>query len=133
VDFHLKDEDRDMKISLAVVSLLFFAVCAQAQTHGGSSAPGAQLSFSGGTSPGGLSAGSLSFSMPVIDRSMEHNMPVYGQGSATTFEPTRFVSYATAMKLGKEALEYRPKSIVEVAAECRAARKKLEATNGAKE
>jgi hypothetical protein len=122
-----------MKISLAAASLLFLAVSAQAQTHGGNLAIPAQLTFSGAGSAGGFSAGSVSFSMPVIDRSAEHDSYVYEQGSSTTFEPTRFVSFDTAMKLAKEALAYHPKSIVEVAAECRAARKKSEAGNRTKE
>lgn len=122
-----------MKISLAVASLLFFAVSAQAQTHGGSFAPTGQLSLSGGSTPGGFSASTLAFSLPVIDRSSEHYTYLYGQGSSSTFEPSKFVSYDTAMKLAEEALAYRPKSIVEVAAECRAARKKAEAASGTKE
>lgn len=121
-----------MKTSLVVASLLFLAVSAQAQTHGGSLAP-AQLSFSGGGSPGGLNAASLSFSMPIINRSAEHNAPVYAQGSASTYQPTRYVSYDTALEMAKEEAAYRPKTIVEVAAECRAARKKAEIANGTKE
>lgn len=122
-----------MKISLAVASLLFIAVSAQAQTHGVNVAPATQLTFSGGGAPGGLSAASIGFSLPLIDRSLQHYTYVYEQGSSRTFEPTEFVSYDTAVKLGEEALAYRPKSIVEVAAECRAARKKAEAANGTKE
>lgn len=121
-----------MKISLAVASLLFLAVSAQAQTHGGGFAPTGPLSFSGGGTPGGFSASTISFSLPVIDRSHDRYTYVYGQGSRTSFEPTKFVSYDTAMKMAKEALAYRPKSIVEVAAECRAARKKSVATDGSK-
>jgi hypothetical protein len=121
-----------MKISLAVASLLFLAVSAQAQTHGVSYATPAQMTFSGGGSPGGFSPGNVSFSLPVIDRP-QHDTYVYEQGSDTTFVPTRFVSYETAIKLGKDALAYHPKSIVEVAAECRAARKKFEAASRTKE
>jgi hypothetical protein len=123
-----------MKMTLAVASLLFFAVSAQAQTHGASYSPApAQLTFSGGGAPGGLSAAGMGFSLPVIDRSLQHNAPIYEQGSESTFEPTQFVSYEAAVKLGKQALAYHPKSIVEVAAECRATRKKAEAAaNGTK-
>lgn len=120
-----------MKTFFVVASLLFLAASAQAQTHGASLAPAAQLTFSGGSVPAALSS-AVSFSLPVIDRS-QHDAYVYEQGSSSTFEPTRFVSYETAMKLAKEALAYRPKSIVEVAAECRAARKRAEIANGTKE
>jgi hypothetical protein len=123
-----------MKITLMAASLLFLAFSAQAQTHaaGGGGAPG-QMNFVGGGGGGGFDIGGsglggMTFALPVINRNSEHYTYAYAQGSEQTFEPTRFVSYQTALKMGKEALAYHPKSIVEVAAECRATEKRMKAS-----
>jgi hypothetical protein len=111
-----------MKIMLVTAASLFFlALPACAQTHGG---PAPQLAYAGGGSPGGFSLSSNSV-LPSITRTNHYTL-VYGQGSDATFVPTHFVSYDTAVKLGEAALAYRPKSVVEAAAECRAARKQAE-------
>lgn len=112
VDFLLKGETNSMKIGLIAASLFFLAMPVHAQA----------LVGSGG---GGLGPVSFSFSIPVIDRTATHYNYIYAQGSDATFVPTRFVSYDKAVKIGKEALAYRPKTIVEVAAECRAAKKRI--------
>jgi hypothetical protein len=122
-----------MKITLVAASVLFLAFSAQAQTHGAGSGAG-QMNFAGGGGGGGgfgiAGSGGETFALPVIIRNSEHYTYAYAQGSEQTFEPTRFVSYETALKMGKEALRYHPKTIVEVAAECRAAEKKLKASHG---
>lgn len=122
-----------MKITLIAASFFFLAVPVHAQTHiaGGGAVP-SQLNFSGGGG-GGLSGGggfggsagfgAVSFRMPAANRPAEHYSYVYAQGSDATFIPTRFVSFETALKLGKAALAYRPKTIVEVAAQYRAEKK----------
>jgi hypothetical protein len=121
-DFHRRGEVRFMKTTLiAVASFFLLAVPAHAQTRG----PG-QLNYSGGGGGGvglGGGGGATGFRLPVIGR-QEHDEYIYVQGSEDTFVPTRFVSFDAAVKLGKEALAYRPKTIVEVAAECRAAKKR---------
>lgn len=112
-----------MKITLVAASLFFLALPVHAQTHiaGGGAAP-SQLSFSGGGGGGGLEGSSaMVFTLPVVNRSSaQHYTYVYVQGSDESFVFTRFVSFDAAVKLGKEALAYRPKTIVEVAAEYRA-------------
>jgi hypothetical protein len=124
-----------MKITVMAASVLFLAFSAQAQTHvaGGGGAAG-QMNFAGGGGGGfgigGSGLGGATFALPVIDRNHEHYTYAYAKGSDQTFEPTRFVSYEAALKMGKEALAYHPKSIVEVAAECRAAEKQLKASHG---
>lgn len=106
-----------MKITVMVGSVLFLAFSAHAQARPG------QMNFAGGAGggfgTGGSGLGGGTFVLPVIIRSNQHYTYTYAQGSEQTFEPTRFVSYETALKMGKEALAYHPKSIVEVAAECR--------------
>lgn len=121
------------KITLMAASVFFLALPACAQTHVVGGGTPNQLNFTGGGGGGvgGFSASSLGFTLPVIDRSREHYTYVYAQGSDATFVPTRFVSFDDAVKLGKAALAYRPKTIVEVAAECRAAKKQVKASNHA--
>ena len=113
-----------MKTTLiAATSFFLLALPAHAQTRG--PVPG-QLNYGGGGGGGaglGGGGGATGFRLPVISR-QEHDEYIYVQGSEDTFVPTRFVSFDAAVKLGKEALAYRPKTIVEVAAECRAAKKR---------
>jgi hypothetical protein len=111
-----------MKIMLiAGASLFFLALPACAQTHGG---PAPQLAYAGGGSAGGFAL-TNNFALPSATRT-DHYPLVYAQGSDATFVPTQFVAYDAAVKLGQAALAYRPKSVVEAAAECRAARKPAE-------
>jgi hypothetical protein len=111
-----------MKMLVIVAASLFFlALPVHAQTHGG---PAPQLAYAGGGSPGGFSLSSNSV-LPSTTRT-EHYALVYEQGSDSTFVPTQFVAYDAAVKLGQAALAYRPKSVVEAAAECRAAKKRAE-------
>lgn len=63
--------------------------------------------------------------MPARSQAQEHYTYIYAHGSEATYVPTRFVSFATALKMAREDLAYRPKSIAEVAAEYRAKKKML--------
>jgi hypothetical protein len=107
-----------IKMTLIAGSFFVFAASAHAQTRPN------QMTFSGGGGVGGVGGGSMSFSLPVIDRAHEHYAYIYEQGSKETYVPTRFVSYDAALKLGEAALAYRPKTIAEVAAEYRAEKKR---------
>ncbi|MGB6875190.1 MAG: hypothetical protein WBD87_04075 [Candidatus Acidiferrales bacterium] len=114
-----------MKMTFVAASLFFLALPVHAQTHiaGGGAAP-SQLTFAGGGGGGGLEgSGAMVFTLPVVNRSTQHYTYIYVQGSDENFVSTRFVSFDAAVKLGKEALAYRPKTIVEVAAEYRAEKK----------
>lgn len=115
-----------MKTALFAVAAASFlvAVPVHAQDRAG------RLSFSGGggtgSGGGGLSASVVSgasFSSPVPTNRAEHYTYAYAQGSLETYNPTRFVSFATGLKLAKEMLAHRPKSLGEVAAEYRAEKK----------
>ncbi len=123
-----------MKITLIAATLFFLAIPAHAQAHlarGGTTSQ--QLNFTG-TGGGGGGFGMSGFggsgfgasfsSMLGTSQTPEHYTYVYAQGSEATYVPTRFVSFATALKMGKAALVYRPKSIAEVAAEYHAEKSK---------
>lgn len=122
-----------MKITLIAATLFFLAIPAHAQRHfaGGASTP-TQLNFSGTGGGGGFGTwgfgssgfGASSFSIPATSQAPEHYTYIYAQGSESTYVPTRFVSFAMALKMGKAALAYQPKNIAEVAAECRAKKNK---------
>ncbi len=122
-----------MKITLIAATLFFLAIPAHAQARagGGGTAAGRQLNFTGngggggyGTSGfGGSGFGASFFSMPAMSQTPEHYTYIYEQGSEATYVPTRYVSFATALKMGKTALAYRPKSLAEVAAEYRMEKK----------
>jgi hypothetical protein len=109
-----------MKVTLIAASIFFFAACAHAQARPSQLTSGG----GGGGGIGDIGGGSLSFSLPVIDRANKHYTYVYEQGSNETYVPTRFVSYDAALKLGEAALAYRPKTIAEVAAEYRTEKKR---------
>jgi hypothetical protein len=116
-----------MKTALITIAAAFFlvAVPVHAQDHA------SQLSFSGGGGGmgyggGGFSSsivGGASFSSPGATNRAEHYTYTYAQGSTDTYNPTHFVSFATGLKLAKEMLAYRPKSLGEIAAEYRAGKK----------
>lgn len=121
-----------MKITLIAATLFFLAIPAHAQRRfAGGAATSTQLNFTGtgGGGFGSLGFGSSGFgasfsSMPATSQAPEHYTYIYEQGSEDTYVPTRFVSFTTALKMGKAALAYRPKTIAEVAAECRAEKKR---------
>ena len=110
-----------MKTALIATAFLFVIVPVHAQDRA------SQLSFGGnggaGFGSGGFGSSSLGGALSATTRN-EHYTYTYAQGSATTYVPTRFVSFETGLKLAKEALVYRPKSLGEIAAEYRAAKKK---------
>lgn len=122
-----------MKTLLILATLVLFAIPAHAQVRfaGGGAAP-LQLNSVGTGGGGGFGGsgfgssgfGTNLFSMPATSHAAEHYTYIYAQGSEATYVPTRFVSFATALKMAKAELAYRPKSIVEVAAEYRAEKKK---------
>jgi hypothetical protein len=113
-----------MKITLIAASLFLLAAPLHAQTRPN------QLSLGGGGGGlGGFGSSSITLSLPATDRTEKHYSYIYAEGSDGTFVPTRFVSFDAAVKLGKAELAYRPKTIVEVAAECRAAKKQAKASN----
>jgi hypothetical protein len=111
-----------MKSGILAALLLMFALPAAAQNRGAGAAPVAPA-YSGGGGGFGGGLGSSSFSSPSFSPTVHYQI-VYAHGSDATFVPTRFVSYCEALKLGKAALAYRPKTIAEVAAEYRAAKLK---------
>jgi hypothetical protein len=123
-----------MKITLIAATLFFLAIPAHAQRRfaGGAATP-TQLNFAGAGGGGGFGTsgfgssgfGASLFSMPATSQAPEHYTYIYAQGSEATYVPTRFVSFATALKMGKAALAYHPKSIAEAAAEYRAKKEKL--------
>lgn len=127
-----------MKITVIAASLFLLSMPVYAQSHtGGGSTRQLNATNGGGGGFGGFGGSGgfsgVSFSMSNATRTVQHTSYVYAQGSGGTFVPTRFVSFDTAVKLGKQAMAYKPKSIVEVAAECRAAEKRLKASNATKE
>lgn len=112
-----------MKTALIASAFLFLALPVHAQDRA------SQLTFGGG---GGAGFGGAGFSAASIGRSAlslaatsrsEHYTYTYAQGSAATYTPTRFVSFETGLKLAKETPVYRPKSLGEIAAEYRAAKR----------
>lgn len=122
-----------MKITLIAATLFFLAIPAHAQARfAGGGAAALQLNFigtGGGAGFGAMGFGSSGFgasfsSMPAANQLPQHYTYIYAQGSESTYVPTRFVSFATALKIAKVELAYRPKSIAEVAAEYRAEKKK---------
>lgn len=122
-----------MKITLVAATLFLFAIPAHAQARfAGGGAATQQLNSTGTGGGGGFAAlgfggsgfGPSLFSMPAARQAREHYTYIYAQGSEATYVPTRFVSFATALKMAKEELAYRPKSIAEVAAQYRAEKKK---------
>lgn len=110
-----------MKTALMATAFLFLVVPVHAQDRSSRlNSGGGGAGFGGGF--GGSSIGGGSFSLPATTR-VEHYAYVYAQGSAATYTPTRFVSFETGLKLAEEAQAYRPKSLGEIAAEYRAAKK----------
>jgi hypothetical protein len=98
-----------------------FSLPAYAQSHSSGGGMANQLSFSGGGGGGG-SVGAVSFpSHP--SRPEVHYELAYAQGSTTDYVASTYVSFEEAVRLGKAALANKPKSIVQVAAEYRAAKK----------
>lgn len=117
-----------MKTALVAIAATFLLVAVPAHAQDRAS----QLTFSGGGGGGmGYGGGGFSssivsgasFSSPSATNHAEHYRYTYAQGSVETYNPTRFVSFATGLNLAKEMLAYRPKSLAEVAAEYRAEKK----------
>lgn len=116
-----------MKTAILAASILLFALPAHAQRFGGGY-PAGHLSFGGGGgfgssgSSGSGGPGGSSFGSAVNNAPARYQI-VFARGSASTYVPSTFVPYETALKMGKAALAYRPKTIAEVAAEYRASKK----------
>lgn len=100
-----------MKAALFGFLLLLFSLPVKAQN----------ISGFGGLIAGGNSFGTISFpSIPSVSRQSSY-LTVYAQGSAADFEPSRFLPFDEAVKLGQEMLNAKPPlSIAEVARQNRA-------------
>ena len=71
---------------------------------------------------GGYGSGGVSFHALPLPSEVHYEL-AYAQGSATEYVASTYVTFEEAVKLGKATLEYKPKSIAQVAAEYRAAKK----------
>lgn len=127
-----RQKDSGMKIMLIAITLFLFAIPAHAQARfagGGTAAQQSSTTGTGGGSGfGGSGFGSSGFgtsllSISATSRASGHYTYVYARGSGATYVPTRFVSFATALKMAKAESASRPKGIAEVAAEYRAEKK----------
>ncbi|HKF52627.1 MAG TPA: hypothetical protein VKB26_09960 [Candidatus Acidoferrales bacterium] len=105
-----------MKPALIATAFLFLVVPTHAQDRAN------LLAFGGGGGFGTSSIGGGSFSLPITNRN-EHYKYVYARGSTTTYIPTRFVRFETGLKLARQLQAYQPKSLGEIAAEYRAAKR----------
>lgn len=107
-----------------ILLLIFaFSQTAFAQSHGSAGAAASSPVFSGGGGVGGgYGAGGVSFHSHSLPPEAHYELS-YAQGSATEYVASTYVPYEEAVKLGNAALTYKPKSIAQVAAECRAAKK----------
>jgi hypothetical protein len=109
-----------VNLGIIIVLIISFSLPASAQSHAGAGAAASSLSFSGGG--GGYGGGGVSsHALPLPPEA--HYPLAYAQGSATEYVASTYLPFEEAVKLGKEALAYKPKSIAQVAAECRAAKK----------
>jgi hypothetical protein len=111
----------------AVLLLWVFVVslptCAQSRGGGIASSPSSLVNTGGGGGGGGYgSSGTVSFHTFPGD-SPGHYDYSYAQGSDSEFVPSTYVPYEEAVKMGQAALAYKPKSIAQIAAEYRAAKK----------
>ncbi len=116
-----------MKMALLPGSILLliiaFSLPASAQGRGSAGVTASALTLSGGGGGGGgYGTGGVSFHSHTLPPEAHYEL-AYAQGSATEYVASTYVPYEEAVKLGKEALAYNPRSIAQVAAECRAARK----------
>jgi len=122
-----RERPTTMKVALPpcliLILIISFALPACAQSHGsgGAGATASPLSVSGGGG-GGYGAGGVSFPSHS-PRPEVHYELAYAQGSACEYVASTYLTFEEAVKLGKAALENKPKSIAQVAADFRAAKK----------
>jgi len=121
-----------MKAIAFAAFVLFFALPSLAQTThvplGGGSASSAVSSSGGGGGSGGYGGGvaegfATSTIHTLYGSALYKPRYEYAHGSTSDFAPSRFLAYDEAVKLGQSIIDAKPRSIVEVAAETRAARK----------
>lgn len=105
--------------TVLIAAFLFLVVPVHAQDRASRLTSGGNGGAGFGT--GGFGSSSIGGSLPAATRN-EHCTYTYAQGSSATYTPTRFVSFETGLKLAKETLAVRPKSLGEIAAEYRAAK-----------
>ena len=119
-----------MKTLLFAIAILLFALPAGAQGRFGSSPAMTNNGGAGGVSGGGYGGGyggggGYGFggynALPHYATAL--NQVILVQGTDGDYFPSTFVSFDEAVKMGEEALSYKPKSLGEVAAEYRAAKK----------
>ena len=103
----------------ALLCVLSLSIPVSAQSRGSAGTASSPQSFSGGGYGGGGGASSPSHA----PRPEVHYELAYAQGSATEYVASAYVSFEEAVKLGQQVLTNKPKSVAEVAAEYRAARK----------
>lgn len=111
-----------MRIAIlgALVILFSLPLRAQGQTHGtmGGGSPNAGYSGGGGAGAGGFSGATSMFHTPAT-----HFEFGYAHGAESDFNPSSFMEYDEAVKLGRSIVEAKPKSLGEIAAEYRAKKK----------
>jgi len=106
----------------ALLCVLSLSIPVSAQSRGSAGTASSPQSFSGGGG-GGYGGGGGASSPSHAPRPEVHYELAYAQGSATEYVASAYVSFEEAVKLGQQVLTNKPKSVAEVAAEYRAARK----------
>jgi len=93
---------------------------AHAQGHAalGGSAPNSGYTNGGGGGAGGASGSTSMFHTPVTRFELN-----YAHGADCDFNPSTFMAYDDAIKLGRSIVEAKPKTLGEIAAEYRAKKK----------
>jgi len=107
----------NIKSVILAASLLLLAVPAHAQAHAsttGGGSPTSALTFSGGGSGGG---GSMGFGFGFLPATSPTRFQITSAHGSSTYEPSTFVPFKEAVAMGIAAMTFKPKSIVEVAAE----------------
>ncbi len=114
----------NMKSAIFTFSLLLFAMPAHAQKHadvGGGASPSSALNYSGGGSAG-AGAGGMGFGFGFLQPTNPTRFQIVSAHGSSTYQPSTFVPYKEAVAMGIAAMTFKPKSIVEIAAECRASK-----------
>lgn len=107
----------------ALVMLFSLPAHAQMQTHGamGGASTTSGYNNGGGGGGGGISGGASAVTM-LHTPATRFDLG-YAHGSDYEFEPSSYMAYDDAVKLGRSLVEAKPKTLGEVAAEYRARKK----------